>query len=179
MIKKTVLAIFAVVICVAMLAGCTADMGGGGAPTPLKNNETNYSEAVSVPKLQIKMGEAEKVLAELISVMTEMNKGTLYLSDITYMSNVSDYLAQYNQFDTEIAAYMESVRKLLSSYCSLYAKNIGSDKVREQINEYVDGYFGMSEEFRLKYGYIDNAALLDIMNKVEIMANVSSDVSSK
>ncbi len=171
MLKKTLIPIM---LCIFLLCGCTADMGGGGAPTPIPDTNSQWGEVISTPKVQIKSSEAEKVLTELISVMNEISDGTLYLSDITYMKSVCDYLAQYNQFDTDIATYMESVRTLLDSYCSLYARNIGTDKVREQINGYVDGYFGMSEEFRLKYGYIENSDLLDIMNKVELMANVTS-----
>ena len=163
-----------ILVCAVMLCGCTANMGDGGAPTPVPDKETNWSETVSEPKVQIKVSDAEKLLAEIIPVMLDMSGGTLYLSDITYMSNVCDYLAQYNQFDTEIAVYMESVRQLLDSYCSLYAKNIGTEQVREQIDAYIDGYFGLTEDFRIKYGYIDNEELLVIMAKIEFMSNAAS-----
>ncbi len=170
MIKK----LLPILLCAVLVCGCTANMGNGGEPTPIPNDNTEWSETISTPRIQIKTSEAEKVLNELIPIMNNINSGTLYISDIGYMNNVCEYLAQYSQFNTEIAVYMESIRQLLSHYCSLYAQNIDVDTVREQINKYVDDYFGMTDEFRQKYGYINNTTLIGVMNKVVLLADTVS-----
>ncbi len=174
MFKKT-LAIMLAAVSIFLLCSCSANVSGGGAPTPVGGTTSEWGEDVSVPEVRITRSEAEKVLSELFDIMGKMSNGTLYLSDITYMGSVSEYLKQYNTFDTELGAYMESVRLLLDSYCSLYARNIGTDKVSEQISSYVDGYYGMSEEFRSQYSVMNNADLLSIMNKIELLASIAEE----
>ncbi len=172
MLKKLIIPI---VLCAVLLCSCSAKVADGGAPTPIPNTASEWGEDVSTPSLQIKRSEAEKVLIELYTVVSEISNGTMYLSDITYMDSVCSYLSQYNTFNTELAVYMESVRALLDSYCSFYARNISADNVREQITAYVDGYYALSDEFHNQYGVIEIAVLNDMLNKVELMANVSNN----
>ncbi len=175
MIKKISLI---AMLCVLLLCGCVANVSDGGMPTPESDGEYEWSEAVSTPNVHIKLNEAEALLSELIPIMNDMSSGTLYISDIAYMSKASSYLAQFKQLNSEIAYYMHSVGELLGSYCSLYARNIGTDAVRQQINSYKSTYDSMSEEFRRRYESIEAKVLLDIMNKIELMAGAANVTAS-
>lgn len=156
-----------------LTGGCTAGMTEGGVPTPTTDTTSEWGENISAPQIQISSSEADKVLTELYGVIGKITSGTLYLSDITYMREVSDYLAQYRVYNSETAIYMHSVEQLLSAYCSLYARNIDTVRVQEVITDYVDGYYALSDSFKSAYSPIDNADLNDIMNKINILAEVS------
>ena len=175
MLKRYILPI---VMCAAMLCGCEIDMSDGGTPIPTASTSSVCSEGVSTPAWEIKRSDADKLLSELEDIIGQISVGTLYVEDITYMDKVCKYLAQYNTFDTEIAKYMESVRTLLESYCSFYARNIGIDKVEQKIVTYIDEYYALSEEFRAIYSPFDRTKLENIMDKVRIMTELTETSSN-
>ena len=172
MIKKS---IFAVAVCtVLMMGGCTVNMSSGdGTPTPIENQLTEWGEDISSDPIQISESEAKRVLTDLYDLLGKINTGKLYPSDMTYLRSMCSYLAQYKAYGSETAEYMHSVEQLLTAYCNLYARNIDKEQAKAEIDAYVDRYYAMSDDFKENHKPLDNAQLINIMTKVDILADAS------
>jgi len=153
------------------LVSCRAQVENGGKPTPDKLTSGAYeAEPEEVILYKIDAKEADPLLAELSGIIKKMSNKVLE-SDMLYFKKVVAYLAQYNDYEGDLAQYMHTVEQLLDSFYDMYVLNCNATEVKAQIDSYFNDYYKLSDEFKNQYASFEAADLYAIMSHVETMVD--------
>lgn len=178
---RRIIALLLAVLVVVSLASCNAKIENGGKPTPDKVTSGNYeADPEEIVYYKIDEKSAKELLNELTPIISQMAI-KVYESDIIYFKKVVSYLAQFNDYQGDLAQYMYSVQLLCDAYYDMYVLNCTAKEVKEQIDGYFDTYYKLSEDFKSKYAPFEAADLYAISTRIGVMVEemlTSSEGSS-
>lgn len=174
---KRILALLLVLIMGLSLTACRAQIENGGNPTPDKVTSGEYeAEPEKIILYKIDEKTATPLLEELSPIITQMGD-KVYESDMIYFKKIVSYLSQFNDYEGDLPQYMHLVEQLCDAYYDLYVLNCTTEEVKKAIDDYFNGYYALSEQFRSKVAPFENADLYSIMNQVDALAKAA--VASK